>query len=223
MADAAQLALIHAEIDGELNDRQRAELARCLLADPETRALRDQLRHVCGKLDAVGQVDPPGQLLTGVLAALPQTRPQPLRFQWPAGSWRYAAMLAGVIATGAIVFQVTDWQGGAASAEMAGTLAGPRAAQTVDSVDFNESVVSGQVSLTRDDSGLGLALELAARAPIDVVVASGKHMLRINGLGAERRIVSLPGFEGAGRQVDLTVMVGGREVARATLRETSGK
>ena len=223
MADAARLALIHAEIDGELNDRQRAELARCLLADPETRALRDQLRRLCGKLDAVGQVDPPVQLLTGVLAALPQTRPRPVRFQWPAGNWRYAAMLAGVIATGAIVFQVTDGQGGPASAEMAGTLAGPRAAQTVDSVHFNESAVSGQVSLSRDDSGLGLTLELAASAPIDVVVASGKHMLRINGLGAERRIVALPGFEGAGRQVDLTVMVGEREVARATLWEKSAK
>ena len=223
MADPAQLALIHAEIDGELNDRQRAELARCLLADPETRALRDQLRRLCGKLDAVGQVDPPAQLVTGVFAALPQTRLQRVRFQWPAGSWRYAAMLAGVIATGAIVFQVTDGQGGPASAEMAGTLAGPRAAQTVDSVHFNESAVSGQVSLTRDDSGLGLTLELAASAPINVVVASGKHLLRINGLGTERRIAPLPGFEGAGHQVDLTVMVGGREVAHATLRETSGK
>ena len=37
MTNARHLELIHAEIDGELDERQRAELARSLLADPEVR------------------------------------------------------------------------------------------------------------------------------------------------------------------------------------------
>ncbi len=45
MVDQAQLALIQAEIDGELNDRQRAELSRSLLADPALRAAREEMRR----------------------------------------------------------------------------------------------------------------------------------------------------------------------------------
>jgi len=39
MAHTGYLPLIHAEIDGELDGSQRAELSRRLLADPEARAL----------------------------------------------------------------------------------------------------------------------------------------------------------------------------------------
>ena len=62
MADSQRLALIHAEIDGELDAAGRAELARWVLADPEGRALRDQLRSLCAALDAVPAVDPPEEL-----------------------------------------------------------------------------------------------------------------------------------------------------------------
>ena len=90
MAESAQLALVHAEIDGELDDRQRAELARCLLADPAFRATRDELRRLCGRLDAMEQVDPPAELLDGILASLPRTK-APTRDSacpWAAGGMR---------------------------------------------------------------------------------------------------------------------------------------
>src|SRR6202035_177605 len=53
MADSERLALIHAEIDGDLDGRQSAELARCLLADPEVRVLREDLRRLCSALAAL--------------------------------------------------------------------------------------------------------------------------------------------------------------------------
>ena len=90
MADSAQLALVHAEIDGELDDRQRAELARCLLADPGFRATRDELRRLCGRLDAIAQAEPPAELLGGVLASLPPAK-TPWRDSaclWAAGGMR---------------------------------------------------------------------------------------------------------------------------------------
>ena len=71
MADSGRLALIHAEIDGELDGRQRAELARALLADPEIQVLREDLRRVCAALDVLEDVDPPQQLRQSVLDALP--------------------------------------------------------------------------------------------------------------------------------------------------------
>jgi hypothetical protein len=216
MADSAQLALVQAEIDGELDDRQRAELARCLLADPAFRAMRDELRRLCGRLDSMKQVDPPTEFLDGVLASLPQSKAPNARFHMPVGGWRYAAMLAGVLVTGAMVIKLTDGLGGDAT-EMAGTLAESRTSQSVDLAEISKSAVAGSASLTQQGSGLALALELTAGAPVDVLVASGKESLTIKGLSVGRTVTALPGFERTGHPVNLTLMAGGREIGRASL------
>jgi len=75
MANPGQLVLINAEIDGDLDAAQRAELARTLLADPKARELRDDLRRLCQTLDAVPLVDPPPGLQESILAAMPQMAP----------------------------------------------------------------------------------------------------------------------------------------------------
>jgi hypothetical protein len=232
MADPVRLALIHAEIDGELDARQRAELARSLLADPETRALREDLRRVCATLDAVQEVEPPPQLRASILGALPQTR-RGSATSWPVSSWwsapvlRYAAAVAGVLTAGAIVFAVLDGQRPAAT-DVAGTLAGSRATMTLDTVQLTSGPVAGRVSLVRDAAGFGLALELKASAPVDVFVAGSGYTFRINGLGqqhgpgAGRSTVALPGFRMDGQSVDLTFLMAGQEVGRATLKPTDG-
>jgi len=224
MVEPVQLALIHAEIDGELNDRQRAELSRCLLADPALRALRDEMRRVCRALDAVPEAEPPPGLHADILAALPQMQPRASRSRRPQLSWPYAAVLAGVLLTGTIVFRIMDFGQAPATTEMAGTLAAPRAAVTLDMVQLSGGAVSGQVSLVRNGTELGLALQLAASAPVDVLITSEGRSVRVNGLGprgkngAGSETVSLAGFGGQGQAVDLTFLIGEREVARAVLR-----
>jgi len=162
------------------------------------------------------QVDPPTEFLDGVLASLPQSKAPTARFRMPVGGWRYAAMLAGVLVTGAMVIKLTDGLGGDAT-EMAGTLAGSRASQSIDLAGISRGAVAGSATLTQQGSGLALALELKAGAPVDVLVASGKQSLTIKGLPAGRTLTVLPGFEGTGQPVNLTFMAGGREVGRASL------
>lgn len=228
MVDPAQLALIHAEIDGELNDRQRAELSRCLLADPALRALRDQIRQLCAALDAVAEVEPPPQLRADILAALPQMPARRGGMARPVVQWRYAALLAGVLLTGTIVFRVLDFGQQPAVNEMAGTLADPSAGVTLDMVQLPQGAVSGRISLIREGTGLGLALDLAASAPVDVLIAGEGRSLRVNGLGplgnhgAGPTTIALPGFGAGGQAVNLTFLIGEHEVARAVLREPSG-
>src|SRR5690242_18551408 len=105
MADSEQLALIQAEIDGELDAHQRGELARRLLADPEARVLREDLGRLCRALDALEEVEPPGELRRRVLDALPQ--PTALRWQswWSGPRIRYAAIILVVLAAGAVMYQ----------------------------------------------------------------------------------------------------------------------
>ena len=112
MVEPVHLALIHAEIDGELDEHRRAELSRLLLSDPAVRALRDEMRRLCGALDALPQAEPPARLRADVIAALPQSQPARASASWSATRWRYAAVLAGVILTGTIVFRTHGlWSG----------------------------------------------------------------------------------------------------------------
>jgi anti-sigma factor RsiW len=225
MVDQTQLALVQAEIDGELDARQRAELARQLLADPALRASREEMRRLCRALDGVPEIEPPASLRTDILAALPQIQVRRTRTAWPVVQWRYAAVLAGVLLTGAIVFRIMDFGQGPSANDMAGTLADQRAPVTVDMVQLSPGAVSGRVSLIRDGTELGVALELTSRAPVDVLIASEGHSVRVNGLGsqgsqgAQARTIALPGHGSDGQPVQLTFLIGGREVAKAVLRE----
>jgi hypothetical protein len=223
MADSGRLALIHAEIDGELDGRQRAELARALLADPEIQVLREDLRRVCAALDVLEDVDPPQQLRQSILDALPQSTPSRARPWWSAPRLRYAALIAGMLAVGTILYETVESPRPATS-DVAGTMAAAGAPTTLDTVRLSSEVVSGLVSLYRDRAGLGLEFELVASAPVDVLVASEGRTLRVNGLGVRdapggpRTTVALPGFGRSGEAVEVTFLMAGREVGRATLR-----
>ncbi len=223
MTDSGHLALIHAEIDGELDGQQRGELARYLLADPEARALREDLRRLCTALDALEDVDPPQQLRQSILAGLPPSSPSRARSWWSAPRLRYAALIAGVLAAGTIVYETVNGPRPATS-DVAGTMAAADAPTTVDTVRLGSGPVAGRVNLYRDSAGLGLKFELVASAPVDVLIASDGHTLRVNGLGRRdgpggpRTTVALPGFGMGGEAVDVTFLMAGREVGRATLR-----
>jgi hypothetical protein len=221
MADSERLALIHAEIDGELDGREGAELARCLLVDPEVRALREDLRRLCTALEALEDVDPPPQLRQSILDALPQVTPSRARSRWSAPRLRYAALIAGVLAAGTIVYETLDGPRPATS-DVAGTMATAGTPTTVDTVRLGNGAVAGRVSLYRDRAGLGLQFDLVASAPVDVLVASDGHTLRVNGLGmgpgGPRTAVALPGFGRSGEAVEVTFLMAGREVGRATLQ-----
>jgi len=226
MPEPDHLALIQAELDGQLDPQQRAELARRLLADPEARAMREDLQRLRAMLDGLEKVEPPAELKANVLNALPAAAAPSARTLWPAARWRYAALIAGVLGATSLVYETVDGPG--ESGELAGTMAARRTL-ILDRVVLGAGPVSGNVRLYRDAGGLGLAFELASSAPVDVVVVSSGHTLRVNGVvtaGSDGRIkkVALPAPGMGGRRaVDLTFLISGREVARATLTPPEGR
>ena len=224
MADPAKLELIYAEIDGELDAAGRAELARWVLADPEGRVLREDLKRLCAALDSLPAAEPPEELRVNVLAALPQSYVEGRRFWTPA--WRYAALVAGVLVAGVVVLQTARGPRPAPS-EVAGTISAPSAA-VVDTVQLANGPVSGHVSLYREPSGLSLRFDLVGSSPIDVLVTGGGHTLRINGVAATDKPgattpVALPGFPVDVQTVDLAFLVAGRPAGMATLRTAPGR
>jgi hypothetical protein len=234
MTEPTYLELIHASIDGELDERQRSALATHLLANPESRALRDGLKDVCAALDGMVAVDPPPQLRASILAALPvrAARPQPSRraARWSTPVWRYAAAFAGALIVGTVWYEARVGRGPDAT-EVSGTMTGPgnRTPDIVDTVRLDRGPVEGRVSLYKAGAGFSLELELVAGAPVDVLVADGEQKLRINGLGVPdspggpRMRVALPGVGTGGQTVALTFLEGGREVGTATLSVPAGR
>jgi anti-sigma factor RsiW len=221
MTQREYIALIHAEIDGELDAANRAELARHLLADPDARALREDLRRVCNALDGLPEVEPPAQLRQSILAALPQSSVKRPGLASP--YWRLAAVIATVMLAGAIVFETLKGAGPAA-----GNLSGTIAAQTpaiVATVRLGDGPVAGRASLLHERAQWAVEFDLASSAPADVLIVSGAYSLRVNGIagpdkaGGPPRRVTLSGFQASEQPVELRFLVAEKQVASATLRQ----
>lgn len=227
MAETGYRELIQAEIDGELDRQLRGELARLLLADPQARELREDLVRLRDMLEAVEDVEPPPELQANVLRVLPVSATPGGRVRWPAARWRYAAGIVLVVGAATLVYEsVSGPRPG--TAELAGTMAARRAPLTLDTATVEAGPVTGHVSLYRDASGLGLAFELISSAPVDVLIANGGRLLRVNGLGgtgaAEPTTVVLADSAATGgHTVGLTFLMSGREVGRATLTVPVGR
>jgi hypothetical protein len=217
--------LIHAELDGELTPEERAELSRVLLANPEARALRDQLSRLFGELAKVESAPPPAGLTTSVLSAVGLPDPSPQDQVFPGAWWRtpaalrYAAVFVGGLAVGAAAFQLGK-QGadGLDVSQLVGTIGGQDAAvrQTpVDRIQLELDQVSGAINSWQVGSQLVLELDLQAREPVEIVASHGAQTVRFS-LGsrpdaAPERLLWLPDDDGApGSAIGLKVFSAGR-------------
>jgi len=129
--------------------------------------------------------------------------------------WRYAAMIAAVVGAGTLVLETVRAPGPVAG-DAAGTMAATGA--VLDTAHFS-ALLSGDVTLYRDGSGAGLRVDLAASSPVEVVVVTGTQKINVHGAGLPggggiRTTVLLPD---ASRTVELTFLMGGREVGKVTL------
>jgi anti-sigma factor RsiW len=225
VTDHERIALMHAELDGDLSREQRAALARLLLSDPGVRALRDEVRSLASRLDALGQVEPPPQLKDSILSRLGSVPVAKTYRQTSFSRWRLAAMVAGLLMAGTIVYQTV--QGPApGSREIAGTMAAD-SMTAVDSVAVGGGPVTGRATLYHDKSGLAVGLDVSAAEPVDVLIVTAGHSFRINGLqsqsptGGRRQTVALPGVGMEGQDIELSFLMGERTVSRATLHAPS--
>lgn len=226
MNDPGFLALVHGEIDGELDARQRGELARRLLADPRARSTYEELHRVCGALERLEAVEPPKDLVPSILAALPQVTGRHTRPRAGSGAsamaWRYVAVAAAVLIVATVALETARsprFTGG----EAVGTMAAAEGS-TLDTASLANGPVSGRVRLYRDRSGeLALEFDVTASAPVDALITGDGHTLRVSGLGgagtpSPARRTPLPGFGVGTGTVEVTFIMDGHRVNGATLR-----
>lgn len=226
MIDQKYLELINAEADGELPDEQRAELSRYLLANPEARAFREDLRNVCAALDRIEQVEPPHDLKDSIIRAIAAQAPVQARTaSRQAGQaprvLRYAAAFAGGLLVSAIAFQVGfESRGGVVVTDLVGTMAGSgvtAAAKRIDSLRLDHAQLEGEVSLYAAGTALVLSFEVVPRQPTDVLVVTEGHEERFswNAAGTSQRLrhaIALGEIDRVGRIVTVRFSAGGELV-----------
>jgi hypothetical protein len=232
MIEQKYLELIQADVDGELQEQHRAELSRFLLANPEARALREELRRICTALDQVPMAEPPAALKESILASVHLPTAGPATAPTRAGSARFqvlriAAAFAGGLLVSAIAFQLgADRPAGLDVSEMAGTLAShdpvDRSAP-VDTVKVSLGRASGTVSLFRSATMRVVEFDLAVQQPLDVVVMHDGQQARFSGLGQagnagnQRYALVLEGAGQPGSSIELRFLASGTEIHRDVL------
>jgi hypothetical protein len=234
MIEDRHIELIHAELDGELNSEQRADLSRVLLANPEARSLRDELNRLFGALAQLEDAEPPRELHASVLNAI-GARPgavQSVRRSWYTSPvFRYAAVFVGGLLASAILLGPGARQaGGPDVSELVGTIGGQHAAgraAPIDRVKLEFAQVSGAVNSYRVDGQLVVELDLTANGPIEVVAAHAGESVHFS-LGSRpdtnpERVIWLPtGKPQTEPAVQIEVYGGGQLLHRDSLRASRG-
>ena len=208
------LELIHGEIDGRLTDAERAELAALVAADPEARALREDLGRVVEQLEDLPELEPPGALRRAIRGALPgspamgpsaESPPPAARLrQWLSGgeTLRLAGVFAAGLAVGAVVLAP---DAGLGLRELTGTMAAYDAGRddAVDRLTMDLSGLAGSVGLHDRGSMYVIEYDLDTERPIEVVTAYNGDEGAFNGFAhigdSDTRAVA------EGRRVWLTV------------------
>jgi hypothetical protein len=230
MIEERYIELIQAEVDGELPEQHRADLSRYLLASPEARALRDELRQVCAVLGQVPAAEPPPDLSDSILGAarLPAATTPARAGGASFGRWRMAAAFAGGLLVSAIAFQMGQGrQAGLDVSEVAGTMASQdpvTRSGPVDTVEVSLDQARGKVSLFRSATMRVVQFDLAVQKPLEVVVRHDGQEARFSGLGQavgvgnQRYALVLEGAGLAGSRIELRFLADGAEIHRDELK-----
>ncbi len=236
MTDPRLLALLHAELDGDLDAAGQAELASHLATDPELARLRAELAAVDVGLAALPAVEPPAVVLADILAGLPPVRresvvvplrapaaaptsaplaaPTVLRSRRVVRVWAYAASLIAMVGAG-VLLQQSGLLTAELAGEAAGTLVHPGApAELLDSVPLEFPGISGRAQAFRDE-GVRLDIELANAEDLRVVVLGG---------GTEQALAAPRQPNGARQQLQLQLPAAAIAAGRVNLRlEAQGR
>jgi anti-sigma factor RsiW len=194
MVEQRTIALINAELDGELDALERTELERRLANDPPANALRADLDQIAHALARMMPVPVPDGLRATVLRAIrPHARniamPPSRRMQMV----RYGFALAAGIALGAIGLSLL--QPGVAQfdpQQLVGTMGRP-AASMLGEHPVASPGVTGTVALQPADGLWMLVFDLDSRVPVTVTARYDAAGIQFNGYAqADSAAPSIP-------------------------------
>lgn len=185
--------LMNADLDGEISDAERIDLAEYLEANPEAAAMRSELAQLCGSLDEMGQVEPPPHLKYAILDSFQKSGPaQEIRnsgsFGWQQllalPALRHAVTFAaGAFLTFALISsnQISDEAFDDVTG-LVGTISESAPESTgQNSIRLTSNEIAGMVSVQAAGSLNVIEFNLAAEGPVEIVAEFSDHDLWFKG------------------------------------------
>ncbi len=187
--DERYLELINADIDGEIQPAEKAELEAFLAENAAGRALHEELQSLCSTLDAEKLLEPPTHLKHVVMNSLPKSAsnaetPGDWRSLFSIPALRYATVFAtGVVMTILIVESGQIQQGAFNDVTgLVGTMSeSGETAPGVASLTINKAEIAGTVTLRRADPILIIDFDVSTNGPIDIVASYEDKTVWFNG------------------------------------------
>jgi hypothetical protein len=187
--DQKYIDLINADIDGEIQDAERAELETFLAGSAEGRELHAELAAIGEKLDGLETLEPPPHLKHVIMNTIPAEKPEKhrpgfLQTLLALPALRYAATFVGgalltmsLVGSNRISETAFDDVSG-----LVGTIANPESlGPAVDSISISESEIAGTVSLRNTGSMLILDFDLVSGDQVDIIADYADRSIWFNG------------------------------------------
>jgi hypothetical protein len=183
--------LMNADLDGEISDAERIDLAEYLEANPEAAKFRSELGELCGSLDELEQVEPPPHLKYAILDSLQKPRPaqrESAGFEWQQllglPVLRHAVTFAaGAFLTFALISsnQISD-QAFDDVTGLVGTISeSAQEATGQNTIRLTSNEIAGIVSVQAAGSLNVINFNLAAEGPVEIVAEFSDHDLWFKG------------------------------------------
>ena len=170
--------LIHADIDGEISESERADLNEFLQQSEEGRSLRDELGSLCQAISSAKYVDPPPHLRHLIMESVKLApKHQEASSKLTAIFWLPPVRYAGAFAAGALLtlaFVGSDWASRHAFddvTELVGTISetAPEPITTDGSMRLTMNEIAGIVSVSNAGPILIVDFDIVSHEPVRIV------------------------------------------------------
>jgi hypothetical protein len=190
MSEKRALELINAEIDGDLQAGERAELDALLESSAEFRATRAELRKLAQMLDSLPEQAPPSDLAERVLRRVELPRQQPTSLLSGFFSSFQAAPAAAAFAAGLLVavgvYEISSEKtAGVDASAIVGTMVAKPQSQPGtyrDSMVIKTPGISGTVALSGSGNMRILNFDLDTVEETEIVIALAEASLGFGGI-----------------------------------------
>jgi len=184
-ADNKYLELMHADLDGEASESERAALRTYLDSNPEMRKTHDALARLADVLNQTADVEPPPDLGQQIMVALPPRRSaakvlvknKPWSVWFPVFKYGYAVaagLLLGLV-FGGVLFRsgsVTN------TSDLYGVMSVKdhgRQDSVSSPMKIDLAGLKGTVFLKKSDSGVQVWIDLNSNQPAETVLTFDSH------------------------------------------------
>ncbi len=208
MNDEKYIELIQAELDGELNEDQKAELDSWLHESAEARTTRKDFRELAGLLRQIPSRQPPESLRQNILAQIKlpgQHRPEPSRWAVPAAARMAMAFAAGIVVTIGLFRLAPVDIGPTDTRSLVGSMVRNQALPYElprDRLEVGLDTVQGSVELHRNNNLLMLEFEFNSTGPVILALDFAGQGLQFEGFAHQS--VPPPGLQVSTDSIGIT-------------------